>query len=140
MSHSFRVEIYLLTHEHARQQGLLESSVPRQGSRVMMFIAGPATIGAGIIVNRSKKESIRSHNDLIKNQAPLFKPAVEFYKGLSDRAIANCIVVDVFACSLDQVHTCIREHGCSVFLYVLINFRILDDGLSTNLSQRYEGY
>jgi protein transport protein SEC23 len=25
--------------------GLLESSVPRQGSRIMMFIAGPPTIG-----------------------------------------------------------------------------------------------
>jgi protein transport protein SEC23 len=85
--------------------GLLESSMPRQGSRVMMFIAGPPTIGAGVIVNRSKKESIRSHNDLLKNQAPLFKPAVEFYKTLSDRAMANCVVVDVFACSLDQVGT-----------------------------------
>ena len=138
MSHSFRNEMCLSKHEHIHPQGLLESSVPRQGSRVMMFIAGPATIGAGIIVNRSKKESIRSHNDLIKNQAPLFKPAVEFYKGLSDRAIANCIVVDVFACSLDQVHTCIREYVCSVFLNVLINFRILDDGLSSNLSQRLE--
>ena len=86
-------------------QGLLESSVPRQGSRIMMFIAGPPTIGAGIIVGRSKKENIRSHNDLIKSQAPLFKPAVEYYRGLSDRAIANCVVVDVFACSLDQVRT-----------------------------------
>jgi protein transport protein SEC23 len=83
--------------------GLLESSVPRQGSRVMMFIAGPPTVGSGVIVNRSKKENIRSHNDLMKNQAPLYKPAVEFYRTLSDRAIANCIVLDVFACSLDQV-------------------------------------
>jgi protein transport protein SEC23 len=58
-----------------------------------------------VIVNRSKKESIRSHNDLMKNQAPLFKPATEFYKGLSDRAMANFVVVDVFACSLDQVGT-----------------------------------
>ena len=70
-----------------------------------MFIAGPPTIGPGIIVNRSKKESIRSHNDLQKNQAPMFKPAVDYYKGLSDRAITNCVVVDVFACSLDQVGT-----------------------------------
>lgn len=70
-----------------------------------MFVAGPPTIGAGIIVTRNKKENIRSHNDLLKNQAPLFKPAVEFYRGLSDRAMANCVVVDVFACSLDQVGT-----------------------------------
>lgn len=85
--------------------GLLESSVPRQGSRIMLFIAGPPTIGKGAIVPRSKKENIRSHIDLSKNQAPLFKPALEFYTSLSDRAIANSIVVDVFACSLDQVGT-----------------------------------
>jgi len=85
--------------------GLLESSVPRQGSRIMLFIAGPPTIGKGAIVGRSKKENIRSHNDLLKNQAPMYKPALEFYTGLSDRAIANSIVVDVFACSLDQVGT-----------------------------------
>lgn len=82
---------------------LLESSVPRQGSRVMLFIAGPPTVGSGIIVNRSKKESIRSHTDLQKNQAPLNKPATEYYRGLSDRAIANSVVVDVYACALDQL-------------------------------------
>lgn len=59
-----------------------------------------------LTIARSKKENIRSHNDLLKNQAPLYKPAVEFYRGLSDRAVANCIVVDVFACSLDQVLSC----------------------------------
>ena len=87
----------------AVSMGLLESSVPRQGSRVMLFIAGPPTVGKGAIVSRSKKENIRSHNDLLKNQAPLYKPAMEYYQALSDRAIANSIVVDVFACSLDQV-------------------------------------
>lgn len=83
--------------------GLLESSVSRSGSRVMLFTAGPPTIGGGAIVGRSKKENIRSHNDIQKKQAPLIKPAVEFYKNLSERAIANFIVVDLFACSLDQV-------------------------------------
>lgn len=85
--------------------GLLESSVSRQGSRVMLFIAGPPTVGNGAIVARSKKESIRSHLDLQKNQAPLYKTSIEFFKGMSDRAIASAIVVDVFACSLDQVGT-----------------------------------
>ena len=84
---------------------LLESSVPRQGSRIMMFVSGPPTVGLGAIVGRPKIENIRSHNDIQKNQAPLSKPATDFYKGLSDRAIANSIVVDIFACSLDQVGT-----------------------------------
>lgn len=85
--------------------GLLESSVTRQGSRLMLFVAGPPTVGNGAIVSRARSENIRSHNDLLKNQAPLYKPAVEFYRGLSDRAISSSIVVDVFACSLDQVGT-----------------------------------
>ena len=82
---------------------LLESSVPRQGSRIMLFTAGPPTVGNGNIVSRSKKENIRSHTDILKKQAPLHKPAVDYYKGLSDRAIANFVAVDLFACSLDQV-------------------------------------
>lgn len=85
--------------------GLLESSVPRQGSRLMLFVAGPATVGNGAIVSRSKTDNIRSHNDLLKGQAPLHQPAVDFYRALSDRAIQNSVVVDMFACSLDQVGT-----------------------------------
>lgn len=86
--------------------GLLESSSSRQGSRLMLFMAGPPTIGSGAIVGRSKKkESIRSHVDLQKNQAPMYKPALEYYRTLSDRAIATNVVVDIFACSLDQVGT-----------------------------------
>ena len=83
--------------------GLLETAVPRQGSRLMLFAAGPPTVGSGLIVNRSKKENIRSHLDLGKKQAPLNKPATDFYRALSDRAITNSVVVDFFACSLDQV-------------------------------------
>ncbi len=83
--------------------GLLESSnIPKQGSRIMTFVAGPSTIGNGKIVNLSKKESIRGHTDLAKSQAPLHKPAVEYYTNLSNRAMAIHSVVDVYACSLDQ--------------------------------------
>lgn len=83
--------------------GLLESSnIPKQGSRIMTFIGGPCTVGSGKIVNLGKKESIRGHTDLAKNQAPLHKPAVEYYTSLSNRAIAIHSVVDVYACSLDQ--------------------------------------
>lgn len=84
--------------------GLLESSVhSKQGSRLMLFVAGPPTTGSGTIVQRSKKEGIRSHTDLMKSQAPLHKAAVEFYTRLSDRAVSTSVVVDTFSCSLDQV-------------------------------------
>ncbi|CAN0544065.1 unnamed protein product, partial [Ectocarpus sp. 12 AP-2014] len=40
--------------------GLLESACPRQGSRVMLFVGGPPTVGPGMMVGRSKDETIRS--------------------------------------------------------------------------------
>lgn len=82
---------------------LLESSISRQGSRVMLFVSGPPTVGPGAIVARSKKESLRSHLDLLKNQAPMFKGAIDYFRGLADRAMAHSVVVDLFACSLDQI-------------------------------------
>lgn len=84
----------------------------------MMFVAGPPTIGNGAIVSRSKKESIRGHLDLQRNQAPLHKPACEFYRQLSERAIGNSTVIDLFACSLDQVG--VLEFKGLVSRYILI--------------------
>ncbi|KAG5176614.1 vesicle coat complex COPII, subunit SEC23 [Tribonema minus] len=96
--------------------GLLESACPRHGSRIMTFVGGPPTIGPGMIVGREKTETIRSHPELQKGAAPHHKAAVKFYQGLADRAVANCNVVDFFACSLDQVglleiRTCIEKTG-----------------------------
>ena len=83
--------------------GLLESAFPRQGARVMLFAGGPPTVGPGMIVGRPKTEDIRSHTDLQKGTAPHFKSAVKHYTSLAERAVANSHVIDVFACSLDQV-------------------------------------
>mmetsp|Transcript_6305 Transcript_6305/g.14506 ORF Transcript_6305/g.14506 Transcript_6305/m.14506 type:complete len:766 (-) Transcript_6305:277-2574(-) len=96
--------------------GLLESSVPRQGARIMMFVGGPATVGPGQVVGRAKSESLRSHQDLAKNQAPHHKAACKFYEGLGERCAAANHVVDLFACSLDQVgllemKTCCEKTG-----------------------------
>ena len=83
--------------------GLLEScNMQKQASRIMTFVAGPATIGNGKVVNLTKKENIRGHTDLQKNTAPLTTPASEYYKTISDRAMAIQCIVDFYACSLDQ--------------------------------------
>jgi len=100
---------------------LLDLALPRRGARVMMFVGGPCTSGPGAIVTRLKSDDLRSHADLSRNAEPLHKPACEFYASLAKRhtagsgsskgstaAAANasatsCHVVDVFACSLDQV-------------------------------------
>uniref|UniRef100_A0A7S2W7G0 Protein transport protein SEC23 n=1 Tax=Rhizochromulina marina TaxID=1034831 RepID=A0A7S2W7G0_9STRA len=83
--------------------GLLESSFPRQGARIMLFAGGPPTVGPGMVVAREKTQPMRSHTDLEKNKAPLHKDAVKYFQGIAERAVAACHVVDIFACSLDQV-------------------------------------
>jgi protein transport protein SEC23 len=100
---------------------LLHLAIPRRGARVMLFTSGPCTSGPGAIVSRLKEEDIRSHSDLAKKAEPLHKPACEYYAKLAYPALhaaaaadpkkkqkvtptaAPYHVVDVFACSLDQV-------------------------------------
>lgn len=103
---------------------LLHLAIPRRGARIMLFTSGPCTSGPGAIVSRLKEEDIRSHADLTKKAEPLHKPACEFYAKLAYPALyatdnpnekdkkkkdkakptaAPYHVVDVFACSLDQV-------------------------------------
>ncbi|CAJ1954625.1 unnamed protein product [Cylindrotheca closterium] len=96
-------------------------AIPRRGARVMLFTAGPCTSGPGAMVSRLKEEDMRSHADLAKKAEPMFQPACEFYAKLANPAHHNAPpdkkkkkappppptpsyhVVDVFACSLDQV-------------------------------------
>jgi len=96
-------------------------AIPRRGARIMLFTAGPCTSGPGAVVSRLKEEDMRSHADLAKKAEPMFQPACEFYTKLANPANHNATqdkkkkkapapppsaayhVVDVFACSLDQV-------------------------------------
>jgi protein transport protein SEC23 len=101
---------------------LLHLAIPRRGARVMLFTDGPCTSGPGNVVSRMKEEDMRSHQDLAKKAEPLHQPAKEFYAQLSrplanaptgkdkkkahapsPQPNANYHVVDVFACSLDQI-------------------------------------
>lgn len=101
---------------------MLHLAIPRRGARVMLFVSGPCTSGPGAIVSRNKEEDIRSHSDLAKKAEPMHKPACEFYAKLAYPTLyaaagadtkkkktkpqptaAPYHVVDVFACSLDQV-------------------------------------
>jgi len=89
----------------------------RRGGRCMLFTSGPCTAGPGQIVSRLREQDIRSRADLAKNAESLHKPACDFYAGLAHPGhvqegkkkekpkltAAPYHVVDVFACSLDQV-------------------------------------
>jgi protein transport protein SEC23 len=82
--------------------GLLENAFPNSGARVMLFTGGPVTEGPGMVVSEELREPIRSHTDLIKENAKYTKKAQKYYSELSKRAVTGGHVVDVFACSLDQ--------------------------------------
>jgi protein transport protein SEC23 len=112
---------------------MLEIACPRRGGRIMVFTGGPCTHGPGAIVSRMKTSDLRSHADLAKNVEPLHKPACEYYaklaypnrksstdvnkngsgaaskisgggaSGSNSDVEPSIHVVDVFACSLDQV-------------------------------------
>ncbi|GLE03067.1 hypothetical protein PINS_up011946 [Pythium insidiosum] len=101
--------------------GLLEATYRGQGARIMMFVGGPPTVGPGAIVGRDRKEDIRSHTDLQKDNAPLTKKALVHYQELANRCVANNHVVDIFACSLDQsgvmeMKACVQKTGGVIVL------------------------
>ena len=60
-----------------------------------------------IIASRQSRadleESVRSHQDLEKGIAKLFKPAEKHFTQLGDAMIECGHVIDVFACALEQV-------------------------------------
>ncbi|KAJ4956531.1 hypothetical protein NE237_013314 [Protea cynaroides] len=83
--------------------GLLESCLCKIGSRVMVFTSGPVTVGPGIVVESDLSNAIRTHRDLINGRAHLYEKSCNFYKQLAQRLCDSAIVLDLFACSLDQV-------------------------------------
>ncbi|KAK9898719.1 hypothetical protein P389DRAFT_141717 [Cystobasidium minutum MCA 4210] len=83
--------------------GLLESTFPNTGARIMLFAAGPATEGPGMVVSTELREPIRSHHDIDRDNTKYFKRATKFYEGLARRASANGHAIDIFAGCLDQV-------------------------------------
>ncbi|KAG2743874.1 hypothetical protein P692DRAFT_20837951 [Suillus brevipes Sb2] len=83
--------------------GLLETTFPNTGARIMVFAGGPATEGPGMVVSNELKEPIRSHHDIERDSVKHYKRAVKFYEGLAKRASNNGHAVDLFAGCLDQV-------------------------------------
>ncbi|CAN1841220.1 Protein transport protein Sec23A [Linum perenne] len=83
--------------------GLLEGCCVNTGSRIMVFTSGPATLGPGVVVDSDLSSMIRTHQDLINGRAPYYTNSCSFYNNLSKRLLDASIVLDVFACSLDQV-------------------------------------
>ncbi|KAI7869905.1 protein transporter SEC23 [Spinellus fusiger] len=83
--------------------GLLETSFPNTGARIMLFSGGPSTEGPGMVVGTELREPIRSHHDIEKETAKHYKRAIKYYDGLSKRAAGNGHAIDIFAGCLDQI-------------------------------------
>ncbi|CAO3663010.1 unnamed protein product [Umbelopsis ramanniana] len=83
--------------------GLMESTFPNSGARIMLFAGGPATEGPGMVVSNELKEPIRSHHDIERESTKYYKKAIKFYEGLAKRASTNGHAIDIFAGCLDQV-------------------------------------
>lgn len=83
--------------------GLLETLFPNTGARIMVFAAGPATYGPGMIVGYFLKDPIRSHKDIEKDNIKAYKKANKYYEVLATRTAHSGHVIDLFVGSLDQV-------------------------------------
>ncbi|KAF5736780.1 protein transport protein sec23-1 [Tripterygium wilfordii] len=84
--------------------GLLEGClINNTGSRIMVFTSGPATLGPGTIVDSDLSKAIRTHRDIVNGHLPSYRKLCSFYKRFSQRLVDIAAVLDLFACSLDQV-------------------------------------
>ncbi|KAG2147519.1 hypothetical protein DEU56DRAFT_929167 [Suillus clintonianus] len=83
--------------------GLLETTFPNTGARIMISTGGPATEGPGMVVSNELKEPIRSHHDIERDSVKHYKRAIKFYETPAKRASNNGHAVDLFAGYLDQV-------------------------------------
>lgn len=54
-------------------------------------------------MSKNLSEPIRSHKDLDKDSVPHYHKSVKFYEGLAKQLVNQGHVLDLFACSLDQV-------------------------------------
>lgn len=57
--------------------GLLETTFPNTGARIMLFAGGAATEGPGMVVSNELKEPIRSHHDIERDSAKHYKRAMK---------------------------------------------------------------
>jgi protein transport protein SEC23 len=83
--------------------GLLECCFVNTGSRVMVFTSGPATLGPGLVVDSDFRQSMRTHNDIFNGHVSHYAKSCSFYRQMAKRLCDASVVLDLFACSLDQV-------------------------------------
>ncbi|CCD26928.1 GTPase-activating protein SEC23 NDAI_0J00360 [Naumovozyma dairenensis CBS 421] len=82
---------------------LLQGAYNTSAARIILFSAGPGTIGPGLIVNPELKDPLRSHHDIDSGRASHYKKSCKFYNQLAERVATNSHTVDIFAGCYDQI-------------------------------------
>ena len=82
---------------------LLGVTYPNVAGRIMVFTAGPATQGPGMVIDENQAQVIRGWHDIEKDNCPYMKKAQKFYDAVADRAAVNGHAIDLWGCALDQV-------------------------------------
>jgi protein transport protein SEC23 len=77
---------------------------PFEGPRIVMFTGGPCTVGPGQVVGLKLEDTLRSYNDISKDNdlCKYMKKASKYYQDLSKRAIKSQQVVDIYGFTVDQ--------------------------------------
>eukprot|EP00871_Galdieria_phlegrea_P002563 jgi/Galph1/3307/GphlegSOOS_G1950.1 len=96
--------------------GLLEASYSDYGARIQLFVGGPAVEGPGKIVQAELGDTVRSHMDIEKDNAPFYQKALKHFEAVALRAVNAGHAIDVYGCSLDQVglfemKSCVERTG-----------------------------
>lgn len=93
--------------------GLLESTYPNTGGRILTFVGGPCSQGPGQVVDDELKHPIRSHHDIQKDNAKYMKKAIKHYDALAMRAATNGHCIDIYSCALDQTGLMEMKQCCN---------------------------
>ncbi|PXF40314.1 Protein transport protein SEC23 [Gracilariopsis chorda] len=83
--------------------GILESTYAGNGARVELLVGGPGTVDPGKIVALELGDTVRSHSDIDKDNAPFHASALKAFDDIATRAVNAGHAIDVWSCSLDQV-------------------------------------
>jgi len=75
--------------------GLLETTYPNTGARIILFAGGPATEGPGMVVNNELKEPIRSHHDIDRDTVKHYKRAIKVILRTITGYLQHLIIVPV---------------------------------------------
>lgn len=83
--------------------GILETTVSGSAGRIELMLGGPGTIEPGKIVELELGDTVRSHSDIEKDNAPYVNSALKSFDEIAVRAVNSGHTIDIWSCSLDQV-------------------------------------